>query len=96
MAIFRPFKPPQFDPGMQNGPSKILYDLISSEKHDFSNKNYLRSSVNPLARVGQNLKIRIFVFTKSYRIHLKIESNFQNATLVLKYTLSAFDRAIEL
>ena len=81
---------------MLNGPSKILSSLILSEKHDFGNKNYLRPLVDPLARVGQNLKIRIFVFTKSYRIDLKIESDFQNAILVLKYRLSAFDRAIEL
>ena len=81
---------------MLNGPSKILSGLILSEKHDFGNKNYLRSSVDPLARVGQNLKIRIFVFTESYRIKLKIESDFQNAILVLKYRLSAFHRAIEL
>ena len=81
---------------MQNGSSKILSDLILSEKQDFGNKNYLRSSVDPLARAGQNLKIRIFLFTKFYRIELKIDSDFQNAILVLKYRFSAFDRAIEL
>ena len=81
---------------MLNGPSKILSSLILSEKHDFGNKNFLRPLVDPLARVGQNLKDRIFVFTKSYRIDLKIKSDFQNAILVLKYRLSAFDRAIEL